>query len=88
MGMKEILSSIEGEWRRYKVLGEGALRQLHDDELGKSGPGNNNSIAVIVQTEDQRSSAPIALDAAVGQIIVATQGPGDCRVTIEPGPAR
>src|SRR5437762_10943037 len=46
--MRDILSSIEGEWRRYKVLGEGALRQLHDDELGKSGPGGNNSIAVIV----------------------------------------
>ncbi len=46
--MREIISSIEGEWRRYKALGEGALRQLRDDELGKSGPGEGNSAAVIV----------------------------------------
>jgi hypothetical protein len=47
--MRDILSSIEGEWRRYKLLGEGALRQLHDDELAKPGPGHGNSIAVIVR---------------------------------------
>ena len=46
--MRAILSAIEGEWRRYKVLGDRALQQLRDDELGKTGPGNNNSIAVIV----------------------------------------
>ena len=46
--MRDIVSSIEGEWRRYKALGEGALRQLQDDEFGKVGPGNGNSIAVIV----------------------------------------
>jgi len=46
--MKEMLSSIEGEWRRYKILGDGALQQTRDEELGKSGPGDGNSIAVIV----------------------------------------
>ena len=46
--MRDIVSSIEGEWRRYKALGEGAFAQLRDDEFGKSGPGNGNSIAVIV----------------------------------------
>jgi len=46
--MRQIVSSIESEWRRYKALGEGAFRQLRDDEIGKSGPGNGNSIAVIV----------------------------------------
>jgi hypothetical protein len=46
--MRDIISSIEGEWRRYKALGEGALRQLRDDELGKSGPGGGNSVAIIV----------------------------------------
>ncbi len=46
--MREILSSIEGEWRRYRHLGEGALRQLRDDELSKNGPGDGKSIAVIV----------------------------------------
>jgi len=46
--MRQIVSSIEAEWRRYKALGEGAFRQLKDDEIGKSGPGENNSVAVIV----------------------------------------
>ena len=46
--MREVVSSIEGEWRRYKALGEGAFRQLRDDEIGRSGPGDGNSIAVIV----------------------------------------
>src|SRR6058998_1571991 len=46
--MREIISSMEGEWRRYKRLGEGAFRQLRDDELGKAGPGGGNSVATIV----------------------------------------
>ena len=46
--MRQIVSSIEAEWRRYKALGEGAFRQLKDDEIGNSGPGENNSVAVIV----------------------------------------
>ena len=46
--MREIISSMEGEWRRYKRLGEGAFRQLRDDELGKAGPGDGNSVATIV----------------------------------------
>lgn len=46
--MRQIVSSIEGEWRRYKKLGEGAFRQLKDDEFGKSGPGGGNSVAMIV----------------------------------------
>ena len=46
--MRDIILSIEGEWRRYKALGEGAFRQLRDDELGKSGPGGGNSVAIIV----------------------------------------
>ncbi len=46
--MRKILSSIEGEWRRYKVLGDRAFEQVRDEELGKDGPGGGNSIAVIV----------------------------------------
>jgi hypothetical protein len=30
------------------MLGEGAIRQLRDEELGKSGPGEGNSVAIIV----------------------------------------
>jgi hypothetical protein len=65
----------------------GQLTEVSPTTVGSAAQGRN-SIAIIVQTQDQRSSAPIALDAPAGQIIVATQGPGDCRVTIEPGPAR
>lgn len=46
--MRDIIGSIEGEWRRYRALGEGALRQVRDEELGQSGPGDGNSIAIIV----------------------------------------
>ena len=46
--MRKILSSIESEWRRYKILAERALEQTRDDELGKGSPGEENSIAVIV----------------------------------------
>jgi hypothetical protein len=43
-----MVSSIEAEWRRYKTTAEGAFRQLLDEEIGKPGPGNGNSVAVIV----------------------------------------
>src|SRR2546428_2233323 len=46
--MRDIIASMEGEWRRYKSLAEGAFRQLRDDELGKSGPAGGNSVAIIV----------------------------------------
>ena len=46
--MRDILGSIEGEFRRYKVLGERAIDQLNDNELSMPGPGEGNSIAVIV----------------------------------------
>ncbi len=46
--MREIIASIEGEFRRYKKLGEEAIQQLGDDELSRPGPGDNNSIAIIV----------------------------------------
>src|SRR5689334_5190748 len=44
--MRDIVASIEGEWRRYKVLGEAAIRQVRDEELGRDSGGN--SVAVIV----------------------------------------
>jgi len=43
-----------------------------------------DSLSVTVQMPDGSSSAPIALGAAAGDIVVATQGQGDCTVTIEP----
>jgi hypothetical protein len=44
--MRDIVASIEGEWRRYKVLGEAAIQQVRDEELGRDTGGN--SVAIIV----------------------------------------
>jgi hypothetical protein len=46
--MSDVLASIESEYRRYKALGEGALRQVADDELSRLGPGGGNSLAIVV----------------------------------------
>lgn len=46
--MREIIASIEGEFRRYRKLGEEAIRQLKQDELSQRGPGEGNSVAIIV----------------------------------------
>ncbi|MBB4367587.1 hypothetical protein GGD63_000356 [Bradyrhizobium sp. cir1] len=43
-----------------------------------------DSLSVTVQMPGGGSSAPIALGADAGDIVVATQGQGDCTVTIEP----
>ncbi|MGX1322820.1 hypothetical protein AB7M17_006273 [Bradyrhizobium sp. USDA 377] len=43
-----------------------------------------DSLSVTVQMPGGGSSAPIPLGAATGDIVVATQGQGDCTVTIEP----
>jgi hypothetical protein len=46
--MRTIVSSIEAEWRRYKILADNTLLQVRDEELGLEGPGGGNSIAVIM----------------------------------------
>jgi uncharacterized damage-inducible protein DinB len=46
--MRDIVESIEAEYRRYKAAGESALAQLDDADLGKEPPGNGNAIAAIV----------------------------------------
>jgi Protein of unknown function (DUF1572) len=45
--MSAILESIRGEYERYKALGDGAVRQVRDEELSKPGPSGSNSLAVI-----------------------------------------
>jgi uncharacterized damage-inducible protein DinB len=45
--MREIITSIEGEFRRYKKLGDESIAQLHDQELIRSGDGGN-SVAILV----------------------------------------
>lgn len=46
--VRKIVGSIESEYRRYRLLGQGAIRQLDDDQLGSAGPGSTNSVATIV----------------------------------------
>lgn len=46
--MRSIVSSIEGEFLRYKSLAEGAMRQLADEQLSQAGPPGSNSVATIV----------------------------------------
>lgn len=47
-GSRAIVSSIESEYRRYKALGDSAMAQLPDAELGTAGPGGGSSVAIIV----------------------------------------
>jgi hypothetical protein len=46
--MRPIVASIEGEYRRYKLLAEAAIHQLDDAQLWESGGGTLNSIATLV----------------------------------------
>ena len=43
-----VLSSITGEFRRYKALGDAALAQLDDSELAVGDPKSRNSAAILV----------------------------------------
>ena len=45
--MRAILSSLEAEWRRYRVLGDRAIQQTRDHELARIDSAGGNSIAVI-----------------------------------------
>jgi len=45
--MRALVTSIEGEYRRYKSLGENAVNQLPDAQLADAA-GSSNSIAIIV----------------------------------------
>jgi uncharacterized damage-inducible protein DinB len=45
--MREVIESIQGEYQRYKALGEGAVAQVADGDLSRPGPGGSNSLAVI-----------------------------------------
>jgi len=47
--MREVVASIEGEFERYRRLGEGAFGQVPDGELARPAEGNGNSIATLVQ---------------------------------------
>jgi hypothetical protein len=46
--MRQVVASIEGEYRRYKALGERALGQLSESELTQAAPGEGNSVTTLV----------------------------------------
>src|SRR5688500_14892608 len=46
--MRQIVESIEGEYRRYKTAGEGAIEQLADEQLCQASSSGGNSIAMLV----------------------------------------
>lgn len=46
--MRHIVESIEGEYRRCKATGEGAIGQLMDEQLSQTGGGDGNSVTTIV----------------------------------------
>ena len=47
--MASFISSIAGEFRRYKALGDAALAQVKDDELASGNPAaGSNSAAILV----------------------------------------
>jgi len=47
--MRELVASIEGEYRRYQKLGEAALAQLRDDELDRADGAADNAPSAIVR---------------------------------------
>ena len=60
----------------------GNVAQAEPTTVGST--ARTDSVSVIVQMPGGGSSAPIALGAPAGNIVVATQGQGDCTVTLEP----
>jgi hypothetical protein len=46
--MRRVVASVEGEYRRYKALGEGAISQLSGSELIRAAPGEGNSVSTLV----------------------------------------
>ncbi|MCK1653903.1 DUF1236 domain-containing protein [Bradyrhizobium sp. 149] len=60
----------------------GNVAEAEPSTVGSS--ARTDSLSVTVQLPGGGSSPPIPLGAAAGDIVVATQGQGDCTVTIEP----
>ncbi|MCK1734598.1 DUF1236 domain-containing protein [Bradyrhizobium sp. 138] len=60
----------------------GNVAQAEPTTVGST--ARTDSLSVTVQLPGGGSSAPITLGAPAGNIVVATQGQGDCTVTLEP----
>ena len=46
--MRDLIGAIEGEFRRYRALGEGTMRQLNGGQLCTRVSAHSNSVATIV----------------------------------------
>lgn len=47
--MRATIESLKGEYERYRLLAEGAIGQLQDDELALAAADQDNSVAVITR---------------------------------------
>lgn len=47
--MRDVVASIEGEFGRYRKMGEGAFGQVPDLEMNRPAEGNGNSMATLIQ---------------------------------------
>lgn len=45
--MRDIVASVEGEYRRYKVMADGVFAQLDEHQLGARLSDNGNSVATL-----------------------------------------
>lgn len=46
--MRQVVASIEGEYKRCKALGEGAFNQLSESALTQAATGEGNSVTTLV----------------------------------------
>ena len=46
--MRQIVGSVEGEFRRYKALAEGAIDQLTDEQLSRVDGAGDTSVAILM----------------------------------------
>ena len=46
--MRDVVSSIEGEFRRYQQMGEKVFAQLDEEQLSMCDPSGGNSVAALV----------------------------------------
>jgi Protein of unknown function (DUF1572) len=44
-----VVSSLRAEYERYKSLADAAMQQVGDEELAQTGPGDSNSIEMLVR---------------------------------------
>ncbi|PDT87760.1 hypothetical protein CO669_23070 [Bradyrhizobium sp. Y36] len=79
-GTSNVTSNLNCQVMRRDASGN--VAQAEPSTVGST--ARSDSMSVTVQMPGGGTSAPIALGAPAGNIVVATQGQGDCTVTVEP----